>query len=268
MKLSDFALKSLVPIIIGEAGVSKNLTGPNLVDFFNLFGLRDIYDMQNGGLPKLPDRDSNTSRKDYTFDRLKKINDSKNLKLSIEKIVNDNVSNEIIVMLNGIINSEGYKIEKGDTTYFIVGHENYPEEIAKEVEFEEIQARILDELSKARFQILIAVAWFTDKVIFQKLLDKKKEGVNIQVLISDDEINKASGLDFERNFETYRIKKTGYDNLMHNKFCVIDLQTVINGSYNWSRKAQYNKENITIDYSRQLSEQFAQKFIDLKLGKS
>ena len=33
---------------------------------------------------------------------------------------------------------------------------------------------------------------------------------------------------------------------MHNKFCVIDEYTVINGSYNWSKKAERNHENIII----------------------
>jgi hypothetical protein len=34
--------------------------------------------------------------------------------------------------------------------------------------------------------------------------------------------------------------------IMHNKFCVIDGATVITGSYNWSKQAQENWENITI----------------------
>jgi phosphatidylserine/phosphatidylglycerophosphate/cardiolipin synthase-like enzyme len=33
---------------------------------------------------------------------------------------------------------------------------------------------------------------------------------------------------------------------MHNKFCVIDGQAVITGSFNWSYKARQNHENITI----------------------
>lgn len=49
--------------------------------------------------------------------------------------------------------------------------------------------------------------------------------------------------------------------IMHNKFCVIDCVTVITGSYNWSRKAQQNSENITIisDYP-ELAQQFIEEF--------
>ena len=55
-----------------------------------------------------------------------------------------------------------------------------------------------------------------------------------------------------------------YQNIMHHKFCVIDLKTVIHGSYNWTNKARWNKETISIDISRELAEKFASEFINLK----
>ena len=51
---------------------------------------------------------------------------------------------------------------------------------------------------------------------------------------------------------------------MHNKFCIIDLQTVIHGSYNWTNNAKYNDETIAIENSRELAEKFAKQFIKLK----
>ncbi|TAE00475.1 MAG: hypothetical protein EAZ97_05805 [Bacteroidetes bacterium] len=33
---------------------------------------------------------------------------------------------------------------------------------------------------------------------------------------------------------------------MHNKFCVIDSDIVLTGSYNWTNQAQRNDENITV----------------------
>lgn len=36
---------------------------------------------------------------------------------------------------------------------------------------------------------------------------------------------------------------------MHNKFCVIDNQVVITGSYNWSDNAEFkNDENVTVEH--------------------
>ena len=39
---------------------------------------------------------------------------------------------------------------------------------------------------------------------------------------------------------------------MHHKFCVVDLKKVIHGSYNWTKKAQYNNagtrcQNLKLD---------------------
>lgn len=51
---------------------------------------------------------------------------------------------------------------------------------------------------------------------------------------------------------------------MHDKFCIIDLQTVIHGTFNWTRAAQYNKETISIDKNRETAEKFADEFMKLK----
>ena len=55
-----------------------------------------------------------------------------------------------------------------------------------------------------------------------------------------------------------------YKNIMHDKFCIIDLQTVIHGTFNWTRAAQYNKETISIDKNRETAEKFADEFMKLK----
>ena len=51
---------------------------------------------------------------------------------------------------------------------------------------------------------------------------------------------------------------------MHEKFCVIDLQTVIHGTFNWTKAASYNKEHINIDCNRETAESFADEFMKLK----
>jgi phosphatidylserine/phosphatidylglycerophosphate/cardiolipin synthase-like enzyme len=104
--------------------------------------------------------------------------------------------------------------------------------------------------------------------LFDLLKKKKGEGVNVQVIMDDDDINRQSGLDFEEHFETYRIPSFGkyFTNIVHHKFCVIDLKTVVHGSYNWSKKAQYNKETLSVEHSRDIAERFADEFIRLKKG--
>ncbi len=147
-------------------------------------------------------------------------------------------------------------VDKGST-------DTEQDETSTDVHFEAIQGNIIKHIKNAKFIIWIAVAWFTDQTLFNQLIDMKRKGVNIQIIICDDCIN--TGIPFEKWFETYRIKQSGrFDNLMHNKFCIIDLKTVLHGSYNWTKRAQYNNETMTVVKGRQNAEKFAEQFIKLK----
>jgi len=143
--------------------------------------------------------------------------------------------------------------------------------------FEDIQYQIKKELSKANYSIQIAVAWFTDRELFNILSNKADENIKIELIIINDEINRNSGLNFEllkeKGCKVYQIG-TGLEkeSIMHNKFCIIDSETIITGSYNWSIKAQKNHENITvISEAPDLAKQFTAEFISIKekyFGKS
>ena len=134
------------------------------------------------------------------------------------------------------------------------------------VHFEKIREQILSELKEAEFTIWIAVAWFTDPMLFDCLITKKHQGLNIQIIINDDDINNSSGLDYNQ-FETYKLPPSGPRsiNKMHHKFCIIDFKTVIHGSYNWTKAARYNGETIEISPGHNKAKQFSQEFMKLKL---
>jgi len=130
--------------------------------------------------------------------------------------------------------------------------------------FSNIANRILNEIESAEQSVYIAVAWFTNKLIFDKLLIKAKNGCKVYIIISNDKINENSQIDFELleqfSGKIYKIGN-GDTNLMHNKFCVIDHTTIITGSYNWSYKAESNHENIVINSNNTaLAEQFIKEF--------
>ena len=127
--------------------------------------------------------------------------------------------------------------------------------------FDNIQMKIIEEINKAEFLIWIAVAWFTDEEIARVLYQKMKNGLDIKIIVNDDDIN---NLEFYQYFNIYKFSpKNKYKNLMHNKFCIIDLKIVIHGSYNWTIKAKYNKENISITENRLQAEKFAREFIKI-----
>jgi len=140
-----------------------------------------------------------------------------------------------------------------------------PSEIKVKVSFEEIREQIIEQIKLARFTIWIAVEWFTDRFLFELLKAKKAQGLNIQIIVIDDHINKNSGLKYELEFEAYRLKTIGkYQEIIQRKFCVIDLKTVIYGSYNWTNKARWGGETITVHKDKELAEKFASIFVDYK----
>lgn len=112
-----------------------------------------------------------------------------------------------------------------------------------------IQNAIQKELFKANKSIKIAVAWFTNDLLFQPLLLKLAAGVTVEIILNKDEINCSdeNEIDFDEFINaggTLRWNDT--KQLLHDKFCIIDDQIVIYGSYNWTNKAEYNEESIAI----------------------
>jgi len=135
--------------------------------------------------------------------------------------------------------------------------------------FDQIETQLLKELDNAQESILVAVAWLTNAQLFNKLREKGGRGVTVELMIFNDEINNTSGNDFSRLEEVggklYKVGSGDGGTLMHNKFCVIDRSTVINGSYNWSYKARQNHENITVSTNaEELAAQFVAEFRRLK----
>ena len=139
------------------------------------------------------------------------------------------------------------------------------EEVSQEVLFENIQKQIIEEIRTAKYVIWIAMAWFTDPALYQELLKKKREGLTIEIVLDDNEKNRNAEFDLETDFSTHWVTiESLYKNIMHGKFCIIDLYTVVHGTFNWTKAANYNKETISIDRNRTTAESFADEFMKLK----
>lgn len=125
---------------------------------------------------------------------------------------------------------------------------------------------ILKRLSLAEHSIFAAVAWFTDPILFNKLLEKLEEGVEVQLIITNHEFNKLNYSAIENRGGFFA--EIGDDNqLMHNKFCIIDHNYILNGSFNWTRKAnESNNENLTVISGDPMqANMFLEEFKKLKL---
>ena len=102
-------------------------------------------------------------------------------------------------------------------------------------------------MPKAKSSVFIAVAGFTDKDIFDLITKKALSGIKVEVILIKDETNSNSGINFSNLFENGgKVWMIEEHTTMHNKFCVIDDEVVINGSYNWTYKAMDDHENIMI----------------------
>ena len=131
--------------------------------------------------------------------------------------------------------------------------------------FSNIHKVIIGHLEQAQSEVVAAIAWFTDREIFEVLCKKAQAGVKVSVALIGDEINQApGGLNFHRLTNLggqviFLPPGSRNERTMHHKFCVIDRATVITGSYNWSHKARSNDENITVVTD---STDFASKYLD------
>ena len=116
-------------------------------------------------------------------------------------------------------------------------------------------AHILREIEQAKKELLVAVYAFTSDDLAAALVQAKKRGVSVQVIIDreyDATNEKSKGKFLESQKIPLRRVSGGKANaverdagLMHQKFAVIDRKVVFTGSYNWTRAADnLNDENL------------------------
>lgn len=140
--------------------------------------------------------------------------------------------------------------------------DNYKEH---DVVFDEIKDTIIQGIRNAKYIIWVAVAWFTDKEIFAELLSKKAEGLNIRIVTSDEESNQYLMPELTETFDIVKVPLSGehLSNRLHDKFCIIDLEYVMHGSYNWSKNARSNDETLETALDRDLVKKFSDEFLRL-----
>lgn len=142
-----------------------------------------------------------------------------------------------------------------------------PKEI-EEVYFSGIRQKLLQELNEAKKTIFVAVAWFTNDDLFDMLCMKLKQGVKVELIIINDYIN---NWEFGLPFQTFvdlggKLYLSEYPSIMHHKFCLIDNETIFNGSYNWTYYAEMrNDENCMLFKGKpNLMKEFKTEFKKLK----
>lgn len=118
-------------------------------------------------------------------------------------------------------------------------------------------AHILREIGSAKQELLVAVYAFTSDDLANALVQAKKRGVAVQVVVDREfdrtnDNSKGKFLDGQkvplRRVSAAAVKIGDKDpGLMHQKFAVIDRRVVFTGSYNWTQSAENrNDENLLV----------------------
>lgn len=245
MKITPFAIDKLVPFLTGD-DYPPSKSGRELIALFNNYGARDIYDEL--GLPDIGKKNGQRpSRKEYVKARLEKINNTPEMRDLLTFRFNELITESNIKKLNDILNPENFQVvQVNDKVSIQGGVIDRRKPVVNEAHFQDIQNRIITALENARVSIRVVLAWFTNDNLFNKLLEKHNQGIDVKIVIYDDGVNGKYGVDLSQLPHT-KIKRATRGGLMHDKFCVIDNQIVITGSYNWTNNAETrNDENVTV----------------------
>lgn len=116
--------------------------------------------------------------------------------------------------------------------------------------FTSIKQELLERIDNSNQSLKIAVTWFTNKELFNAII-KKLEVPNfkVELIVLNDRINnKREGVDFQKLVDLEGdFYYSEIEDMVHHKFCIIDDETVVTGSYNWTYYAENrNWENVVI----------------------
>lgn len=127
------------------------------------------------------------------------------------------------------------------------------------------QDAIVREISKAKTSILMQAYSFTSAPIAKALVDAKARGVAVAAILDKSQrTEKYSGASFLKNagIPTYI---DAVHAIAHDKIMVLDAETVITGSFNFTKSAEErNAENLLIVRSKDLAKLYSAHWAEHK----
>ena len=126
---------------------------------------------------------------------------------------------------------------------------------------ENCTARIVKALGEAKTSILMQAYSFTSAPIAKALIDAKKRGVRVEAILDkSNRTDKYSAADFLANADIPTLIDAQHA-IAHNKLIIIDGETVIGGSFNYTKAAQnQNAENVEITRSQALAAKYKENW--------
>ena len=120
---------------------------------------------------------------------------------------------------------------------------------------------IISELNEAKNSALVQAYSFTSAPIAKALLDAFKRGVKVEVILDKREkTQKSSKATFFFN-AGIPTRIDAHHKAAHDKMMVVDGETVITGSFNFTNAAEKNNaENLLIIHDRKLAEKYVKNW--------
>lgn len=120
---------------------------------------------------------------------------------------------------------------------------------------------IINQINQAKKSIDLQAYVFTSKPIADAIIKADKRGVSVTPILDKSDIkNKYSVVQMLTNANIPIWIDYG-PNIAHNKVIIIDNQTVVTGSFNWTKSAEYkNSENVLIIHNAKLANQYEDNF--------
>jgi len=114
---------------------------------------------------------------------------------------------------------------------------------------------IVNQIDNAKSEILIQAYSFTSAPIAKALVNAHKRGVHVEIILDkSNKLEKYSSGDFTAHMGVTTYIDSQHA-IAHNKIMIIDKETVITGSFNFTKAAEEkNAENLLIIRNKKLAE--------------
>ncbi len=133
---------------------------------------------------------------------------------------------------------------------------------------EDCTSLIVSEIGAARREVLVQAYSFTSPPIVKALVDAKKRGIDVRVILDKSNICKKADCENKGQIaaDTLRIAKVPVlvddaHAIAHNKVMVLDGSTVLTGSFNFTKAAQErNAENLLVIRDEIVARRYAENW--------
>jgi phosphatidylserine/phosphatidylglycerophosphate/cardiolipin synthase-like enzyme len=125
-----------------------------------------------------------------------------------------------------------------------------------------VEAALLDILASAQSSIEFLAYSFTSDPRSEAIRSRAEAGVRVRGVMDDGQVKTNTGTEYDRfRIAGLDVRLDGEPGLMHHKVMIIDRQTVVVGSYNFTASAEEtNDENLLVIHSPEIAAQFLQEF--------